>query len=513
MNLKSTRAFIPASRPLIGAAVGAALLATSGLTYAVGLSDVGRAVSNIGGNALHVRAADAIFVTCAALDGLPTATKTPDQTALNLRCADMSQQALFLDPDPANPAIPPSDTFGLGRLGDTGRQRYFALLQQFSGEEASAQGRYATEGAVSQFKSIAARLSAIRRGNRNNGIAFNLQGVDVYSIADHDSADDNPSYIGGAAGDADADRGWAWFGNVEYGFGDHDAKTVENEYDAKAFGAVLGVDYAFNDQWVVGGAINIVRAEIDFDREDASGIEGVSGGGMDTDSESLSLFMNFTDGAMYASAIGSYGQGDIDMKRIINISLPTSGGAAGVQLPLLATADSNTESTQLGLEAQVGYTFGEGVTTWDLYGGLSLVDLEIDGFRETGTILGLTFGSQEVDSFEGFVGASLRHVVSTGAGVFVPYATVEFRNEFDDDGRTISARYNLTPRAPGELFQGETDDFEIPTEDLDSNYFDVAVGVSAQFGNNLAAFAQYSTLLALKDTSAHLFTVGIRGSF
>lgn len=494
-------------------AAGIGLTVSASGVYAVGLSDVGRAVANAGGNALHIRTADAIFVTCAALDGLPTNSKTADQTALNLRCADMSQQALFLDPNPGSPAIPAADAFGLGRLGDTGRQRYFSLLQQFSGEETSAQGRYATEGSVSQFKSIASRLAAIRRGTRGNGLAFNLQGVDVFTVADGSTEDPNSALTGGAAGSADADLGWAWFGNIEYGFGDHDATTLENEYDADSFGAVIGVDYAINESWVVGGALNIVRAEVDFKREDSSGIDGVTGGGIDTDSESLSVFMNYTAGPMYVSAIGSYGQGDIDMKRIINISLPSGGGAAGLQPSLLAVANSSTDSTQWALETQVGYTFGEGITTWDLYGGLSLVDLDIDRFQERGTILGMTFESQQVDSFEGFIGASLRHVMSTGAGVFVPYATVEFRNEFDDDGRTITARYNLTPRAKGELFQGETDDFEIPTEDLDSNYFDVAVGVSAQFGNNLSAFAQYSTLLGLKDTSAHLFTVGLRGSF
>jgi len=494
-------------------AISAALAAASGSAYAVGQTDVGRSVQNLGGNTLQVRAADAIFVTCAGLDGVDD--KTPDQLALNLRCADMSQQAIFLNPiSGPTPAIPGADVFGLARLGATGVQQYFSLLQQFSGEEASTQGRYATEGSASQFKSLASRLGAIRRGARNSGLAFNLQGVDVLSVADASDQDShNRALIGGAASESDADLGWAWFGNVEYGFGDRDSSDNENAYDADSFAALFGVDYAVSENIVVGAALNLSRTDVDFDREAGSGIQGVSGGGLETRNESLSVFASFSYGPMYASTIFSYGRGDVDMERVINIGLPSAGGAAGAQAALLARASSDTETDQWAAETQIGYTFGETATTLDLYGGLSLASVKIDGFREEGTVLGLTFGSQEIDSLEGFFGASVRRAMSTSSGVFVPYASAELRYEFDNDERTLSARYTLTPRAPGEIFQNEIDDFLIPTDGADNTYVDVTLGVSAQYGNNMAAFAQFSSLLALKDVTANVFTIGLRGSF
>ncbi len=501
------------ARRALYVAISAALVAASGSVHAEGQTDVGRDVQNLGGNTLQVRAGDAIFVTCAGLDGVPD--KTPDELALNLRCADMSQQAIFLNPiSGPPPAIPGADVFGLANLGEAGVQQYFSLLQQFSGEEASTQGRYATEGSASQFKSLASRLGAIRRGGRNSGLAFNLQGVDVLTVADTSNPQSGDrALIGGAASESDADLGWAWFGNVEYGFGDRDASANENAYDADSFAALFGVDYAVNENIVVGAAINLNRTDVDFDREAGSGIEGVSGGGLETRGESLSVFANFVYGPMYASTIFSYGQGDVDMDRVINIGLPSSGGAAGAQPTLVDRATSDTESDQWAAETQIGYTFGESATTLDLYGGLSLASIKIDGFTEEGSVLGLTFGSQEIDSLEGFFGASVRRAMSTSSGVFVPYASAEFRYEFDNDERTVSARYNLTPRAEGEVFQNEIDDFLIPTDGSDNNYFDVTVGVAAQYGNNMAAFAQFSTLLAVKDVSANVFTIGLRGSF
>ena len=205
------------------AAITAALTLTSGTAHAVGQSDLGRAVQSLGGSTFQVRAADAIYVTCVGL--ALNDSNTTDQAALGGRCADMSQQGISLANTPGT-VVPGSDTFGLGRLGANG-------VQQYSGEEASSQGRYATEGSASQFKSLASRLSAIRRGARSSGLAFNLQGVDVLSVADSDSqGSGNRALIGGAASDSDADLGWAWFGNVEYGFGDRDSSSNENAYDA-----------------------------------------------------------------------------------------------------------------------------------------------------------------------------------------------------------------------------------------------------------------------------------------
>ncbi len=113
---------------------------------------------------------------------------------------------------------------------------------------------------------------------------------------------------------------------------------------------------------------------------------------------------------------------------------------------------------------------------------------------------------------EGIVGTTLRKAFSTQRGVFVPYATLELRHEFDNNSRVLSARYvgtaiNTVP------VQGETEEFFIPTDAPDDTYLDASVGVSGQFGNNLAVYGQYSGVIGLKDTTANLFTLGLRGRF
>ncbi len=491
---------------LSAAATAAAAIALAGVSHA---TDLGDAIRDLGGNELQIRAADAIYVTCVSLDITPAAQKSAGQLELNARCADMTQQAFFLDPTPNPDAVPPAaDAYGLSNSGAAAAAQYLALLQQFTGEEASTQGRYATEGSTSQFKSLAGRLSAIRRGARVSGLSFNLQGVDVISVADDRDANGYSDLYGGAAGEGDGDSGWAWFANVEYGWGERDRTANENGYESDSYGFVFGADYAFNDALVGGASINIHRAEIDFDRESAAGVQSVSGGGMDVDSESLSLFLNYAQSNFFASAIASFGRGEIDMDRSVSVPLTS------IRLPgTSGTLKSSTDTEQFSAQIQAGWSFGEGATSWDLYGGLEHSNLEIDRFVETGSPLGLSFGDQDIDSQELMIGAAVRRAINTERGVLVPYASVEFRHELDNDSRDLNARYTLTIIGPTDTFQGSTDNFLIPTDDPDDNYFDVTVGVSAQFGNNIAAFAQFNSLLGMEDVSANVITIGIRGSF
>jgi len=487
---------------------GLCLMAALGcMPAAHAVNELGQAVQDLGGSRLLVNAADAIYVTCVGIATSDPATLSPDQQTLGGRCADMTQQGFQLAGN-FYALVSAADTLGLATQADGGAS-YLGILRQFSGEEMSSQGRHATEGAFSQFKSLAGRLSAIRRGVRGSGFTFNMQGVDVIASADTTAQD----LIGGAAGSADADTGFAWFANMEYGFGDRDDSDFENGYDADSFGGVLGLDYGFNENLVAGIAVNFNTTEIDFDDQRSGSFNSVTGGDMKVETKTLSLFLNWVSNRLFASAIVNFGQSEYDMERGAVLPLGSAGGVSGGLPAEAAILDSDTDADQFAVQVQVGYTFGEGSVTYDLYGGYDHANLEIDGFAETGSPLALSFDDQDIDSQQAFVGFAIRNAVNRDFGVLVPYASAEYRHEFDNDARVLGARYVGSTRARGELFQGETDNFEIPTNDPDDTFFDVTVGVAAQLGNNLALFGQFSSLVGLEDTSSSLITVGIRGSF
>jgi uncharacterized protein with beta-barrel porin domain len=495
------------------AACVAACLATAP-AHAAPTTDLGQAVADMGGSEIQIRAADAIYVTCIGL-ALNGNNNTPEQAQLGGRCADMTQTGFALDPTFNPDTIPPAaDVLG---LGTSGIPEYFGLVQQLSGEEVSTQGRYATEGSTSQFKTLAARLSAIRRGAPRSGITFNLQGVEVFSIADAGDPAHAAFPTGGGASSDDrpeGDLGLAWFTNVEYGYGDRDRTENEDGYEADSYGGLIGLDYAFNESWTAGVALYFGESDVSFDEESSGSLAAVSGGGLDSEWQTLSVFVDFSSDAMYASGIVSVGQSEFDMSRPVVIPLTSGGGVSGGLAPLFDKATADTDSDSVSAEGQLGFMFGDGATRWDLYGGLNVSRIEIDSFTESGSVLGLSYDDQDVDSFQGFIGAALMHSIATGAGVVVPYASAEYRYEFENEGRTLDARYALTPGVNTGFFtQGETDNFQILTDDADESFFDITVGVSAQLPNAFLAFVQFSALVGLEDTKANLLTLGIRRKF
>jgi outer membrane lipase/esterase len=461
--------------------------------------DVGDSIANLGGsNEFLINAGDAIRVTCRGLNSLGTG-RTVDQSVLFGACGDMVNQAFFLDP--ANTGG--TDSYGLGA---TASQEYFGLLRQFSGEETSSQGRYSTEGVNGQFKGIASRLTAIRSGARTSGLAMNLQGIDLLAVRSSSETGPATALVGGAAGEADADSGLAWFSTVDYGFGDRDATDFENGYDADSYGVTVGLDYAFGNGVTLGGAVSYHEHEVDFDSERSGTLNSVSGGSIDQETTTVAAFVNYAAERFYASAIMSVGQGEYDMDRSIQV-------LSSLALPAFNTElSSDTDSDQFAAQVQLGYTFGEGSTTFDVYGGFDLLSIEIDAYTETGSPLALQFGDQDIDSEQFFLGGTVRGAFNTGSGVLVPYATAEYRHETDNDARAVDARYALGV-AGFTNANGETDNFALPTDDPDEDYFEVTLGLSGQLANSIALFVQYSAVVGLEDTSANLITMGVRGTF
>ncbi len=477
--------------------LGTALLLLAGAS-AIQADDTGDAISAAGGSTFSIRAGDAIRVTCRDLGATGTA-RSAGQDDLFVACGNMSRTILSV--------VGQGDTSGSNDLGLVSNEEVYAALRQFSGEESSSQGRHATEGTNNQFSNIGSRLNAIRSGARGNTLAFNLYGTDLVEAASSDKdTNQTPLYglAGGSAGSADSDSGFAWFGTFNYGFGDRDSTENEDGYDSDSYGLTFGVDYVFDSGLVLGGAIGYNDYSVDFDTSALSAtLNNVDGGGMDSDGYTFSGFFDYRWDALYLSGIVSFGNMDYDMERIVLVP--------GFNRSITADTDSDQFSGQV----QIGYSFGESATTFDVYGGLNFTSIEIDGFTETDNSalgsLGLTFEDQDIDSTQTILGATIRHAISTNSGVVVPYATLEWHHEYDNDARSVDARYAL---APGDVNgDGQSNNFALPTDDPDKDYLDLSLGLAGQFGNNVSVFFQYSGVLGLKDTSANQFTLGLRGYF
>jgi outer membrane autotransporter protein len=102
------------------------------------------------------------------------------------------------------------------------------------------------------------------------------------------------------------------------------------------------------------------------------------------------------------------------------------------------------------------------------------------------------------------VGLGTSYAISTGWGVLVPQARVEWEHEFDQDAQNLATVYVL---------DASQNRFNLEGDDPDRDYFNVGAGISAIFAHGMMAFVNYEGLVGYDDLSRHRVTAGLRMEF
>ena len=419
---------------------------------------------------LQVATADAIQNTCVGL-GQRESLSAPE-SALFTNCTDMVLTAFALDPNLSSDLS----------LGWTSTQLAEGM-QQLAGEEQTSTGRLATETSNGQYANLGMRLDAIRAGARATAGGIN--------VAVHGAP-----LTGGNAGDDGT--GWGWFLNGGFGTGDRDATVRENAYDYDSWGGTLGADYQFASGLVAGVAIGYYDYEVDFDDVPSaeSGqklVNTQAGGGFDTDGYALSGYLIGNFGRFYLDGLVSYGSSDLESERIVRYRGNSEQGKGGAENRVVDRAMlGETDSDSLTLGVSTGPVFQK-----DLARGADTA--EFSG-------LNLTYEDQDFDSLQSRIGVQFSRTVSYSGGVLLPYLSGAWRYEFKNDPTTVRAR--LAVQQEGQVFA-----INARSDEPDDSFFEIGVGVSAVFANNLQGFIEYRTVAGLDEISADLFSIGIRGAF
>ena len=450
---------------------------------------------------LQVGTGDAVQKTCGALVDLyrhliesDEPADTPEE-ALFLRCNEMVMTANALNGDDGT----------RNNLGWNNAQLAEGM-QQLTGEEQVSKGRLATEGSNGQFGNIGTRLDAIRVGARSTagGLSLAMNGAPV---------------VGGNAGEDGG--GWGWFLNGAIGSGDRDATNREDQYDYDAYGATLGFDYQFDSGMVAGFALGYTDYEVDFDKvgsfspgEQLTNTQ--AGGGFDADGYSISTYAIGNIGRFYIDGIASYSQSDFTTERIVQYTGSDDGTGRGQALIVDRSMKGKTDSDTLALGVSTGTSFDLGFVDLSLDIGLSYLDLSVDGYTEKDrkrgldtaefSGLNLKYEDQDFDSLQSIVGLQLSRAFSFSGGVLVPYFSADYRHEFENNSIRLKAKYAAQEN-------GESFNLNVTSDDPDKDYFELGLGLSAVFANNIQAFVEYRTTVELENVSADLFTIGIRGAF
>lgn len=363
-------------------------------------------------------------------------------------------------------------------------------LQSVASEETAVQGASAVDtGARGTTRAIGARLFQLHQGAAGfnlSSLNLNLNGLQLAGAQLRDR--------GGAAGADAAEGKLGGFLNGGYSKGNKDETSREDGFDFNSWGVVGGIDYRFSDNWVGGVALNYGESDSD--------ITTFPGGNTDSQAWGASLYGTFYQSeAFYVDAHLNYTRNDFDTRRRIyvlsnNPAIPTVN----------RTAQGSTEGEQLTAGISAGLNIRHDALTITPYGRLEYLDLNIDGYTETGAIgLDLQVDEQSATSFQSALGVQLAYAVSAESGVYVPQLHLEWNHEFDNNSRPITARYVNDP------FNLST--FSVPTNNPDKNFFTVGAGVSSVMRNGVSLFVDVQTVLGYRDLDLWGITAGARLQF
>jgi outer membrane autotransporter protein len=381
------------------------------------------------------------------------------------------------------------DLDGLGRA-----------LRWNAGEEFSGQGSQTSEFVDGQLSGLASRMTALRFG----ATGFFIAGVPVgdAQMAMTPGAR-GEAYGMGASADDDFVKRWGGFLNGSYGYGDKEATGNEDAFDFDGYDITGGVDYRINNQWVVGGVLGYTDREIDFQPVDNIVVDG----GIETDGFSILPFVLYQGTRWFGSASLGYQSMTFDSDRAIKYpSLNPDVPPANTRT--LSSSDSDT----LTFSAAGGYGFDFGQFHLEPYGSLEYSDITIDAFTERDiNDDGKDFevDEQDIESLEASLGVKFVYTFLPSFGVISPYVDIEWRNQFENDPRTIEAVFN------GSSAVVDTDKarFKIDTDEVDDQYYVIAVGVSAVLPGGFQGYLTYRTIEDLDFYTHRVISGGIRYEF
>jgi outer membrane autotransporter protein len=122
----------------------------------------------------------------------------------------------------------------------------------------------------------------------------------------------------------------------------------------------------------------------------------------------------------------------------------------------------------------------------------------------------LSLQDDEFRSLTSTLGGRIAYEVDQPWGVLVPQLRFAWVHEFEDEASLYRGRL-----LPQNLASEEDSDtgYSLALDSPERDYFNLGLGLSAEFGGNGAAFLSYEKVFGKKDLSTYSVTGGVRFEF
>jgi hypothetical protein len=262
---------------------------------------------------------------------------------------------------------------------------------------------------------------------------------------------------------------------------------LENGFDSKLDGYLLGLDYQMFDSLIVGATFGSIEDKADL---------AADGGGFKTESDSKTLYATWVPLENLSLDL-YYGAIDLDTNsmRNFNFTSPT------LDMKGVITGLYKGEQTINGVSINYDWYIG----SWSLgaFVNSDRVTTNTDGYSEEGlrtnhpgpnelpgspekgdpTGFELRYPDQEVKSATQSVGLRFGYSVDFGWGVLLPSLTTMSVRENEADARVIPVAFASTP--------DDITPFTVETDEPDRNYTTSSFGIIAAFNNGSQIFLDY----------------------
>ena len=290
------------------------------------------------------------------------------------------------------------------------------------------------------------------------------------------------SHRGGGAGDFDMPALNFW-SKIDADFGSTDTTFTQPGFQFDKENFVFGADYRIKDNWVAGGSFAYSHNTAHFD---------ASRGETLNDNYTGMLYTSYyiTDAA-HVEATASYGGFSYETSRNIIFNGQSS------------IANAKPEGGQYAFSWGGGYDFNFDAWTVAPYLRGDYMNLDIDGYSESGSPFAVNFGKQNIESLTSTLGVQSAYTFSFPWGVLIPQVRGEWHHQFLDGQRQVQANFVSVPGSSFVMNSGG------PARD----YFTVGGEVSTVLPGGVSAFLSYESLQGYTSVNSNRFVLGARMEF
>ena len=375
-----------------------------------------------------------------------------------------------------------------------------SALEQITPRSLSASADTSLTSAQSQMLGVRSRMISLRSGV----MGINLDRLNIqrggWTLSGQDLRYLLASTEGGGGPSADVemiDLGpFGMFASGTIHFGDRDETENQAGFKFTTLDLILGADYRFSDQLILGAALSYTVIDTDIDNR---------GGYLDTRGYGLTLYGTYYPSErIYVEGMINYGRNDYDQRR--NLAYQLRDAEANQSF------DSSYDGRQFFAELGAGYEFTRGNLTFGPDIRLSYLDVQVDSFQERasnndpGSAWAMAIDEQNLQSLVLSLSGRAGYLIDQPWGILQPQVEFSWLHEFDDNNRTVSGRFVEGALVPDNRFQ-------LFTDPVDKNYFRLGLGLMARFDRGPSVLIQYRTLFDYNHLEQHSISTQFRWEF